>query len=291
MRSIRFVSALGDDAVISAVMTGGAAGFIRKDASRETLIDAFRRIWAGDVYTPEGYSPSRQGDGAGEPVERAVQRLSSLTTQQMRILELLCEGKLNKQIAYELSIAETTVKAHVTAILRKLGVHSRTQAVLIANEARLPFLSILTDPTTGGVTASYAMLGDLNIAEPGALIGFAGPRVIEQTIRQKLPEGFQRSEFLLDHGRSEEEVPYLDQALALARDPGRASDVVLARACLAAIGRDDPAEVFSASRFAPAKTTSGPESPPKRSRSRTCGGANATSWTTSACSPWEGSRA
>ena len=68
------------------------------------------------------------------------------------------------------------------------------------DEARLPFLSVLTDPTTGGVTASYAMLGDLNIAEPGALIGFAGPRVIEQTIRQKLPKGFQRSEFLLEHG-------------------------------------------------------------------------------------------
>ena len=68
------------------------------------------------------------------------------------------------------------------------------------DEAGLPFISILTDPTTGGVTASYAMLGDLNIAEPGALIGFAGPRVIEQTIRQKLPEGFQRSEFLLEHG-------------------------------------------------------------------------------------------
>jgi len=67
-------------------------------------------------------------------------------------------------------------------------------------EARLPYLSILTDPTTGGVTASFAMLGDLNIAEPGALIGFAGPRVIEQTIRQSLPEGFQRSEFLLEHG-------------------------------------------------------------------------------------------
>jgi len=68
------------------------------------------------------------------------------------------------------------------------------------DDAGLPFISVLTDPTTGGVTASYAMLGDLNIAEPGALIGFAGPRVIEQTIRQKLPEGFQRSEFLLDHG-------------------------------------------------------------------------------------------
>ena len=66
--------------------------------------------------------------------------------------------------------------------------------------ARLPYISVLTDPTTGGVTASFAMLGDLNIAEPGALIGFAGPRVIEQTIRQKLPEGFQRSEFLLEKG-------------------------------------------------------------------------------------------
>lgn len=68
------------------------------------------------------------------------------------------------------------------------------------HEARLPFISILTDPTTGGVTASFAMLGDVNIAEPKALIGFAGPRVIEQTIRQKLPKGFQRSEFLLEHG-------------------------------------------------------------------------------------------
>jgi acetyl-CoA carboxylase carboxyl transferase subunit beta len=65
---------------------------------------------------------------------------------------------------------------------------------------RVPYVSVLTDPTTGGVTASFAMLGDLNIAEPGALIGFAGPRVIEQTIRQSLPEGFQRSEFLLEHG-------------------------------------------------------------------------------------------
>ena len=68
------------------------------------------------------------------------------------------------------------------------------------DEAAVPYISILTDPTTGGVTASFAMLGDLNIAEPGALIGFAGPRVIEQTIRQKLPPGFQRSEFLLQHG-------------------------------------------------------------------------------------------
>ena len=73
-------------------------------------------------------------------------------------------------------------------------------ALMRLDEAKVPYISVLTDPTTGGVTASFAMLGDLNIGEPGALIGFAGPRVIEQTIRQKLPEGFQRSEFLLAHG-------------------------------------------------------------------------------------------
>jgi len=75
-----------------------------------------------------------------------------------------------------------------------------SSALARLDDLRIPFISVLTDPTTGGVTASFAMLGDLNIAEPGALIGFAGPRVIEQTIRQKLPKGFQRSEFLLEHG-------------------------------------------------------------------------------------------
>jgi acetyl-CoA carboxylase carboxyl transferase subunit beta len=91
-------------------------------------------------------------------------------------------------------------------------------ALMRLDEARIPFISVLTDPTTGGVTASFAMLGDLNIAEPGALIGFAGPRVIEQTIRQKLPEGFQTSEFLLKHGFLDDVVkrselkPYLFKA-------------------------------------------------------------------------------
>ena len=80
-------------------------------------------------------------------------------------------------------------------------------ALMRLDEAHVPYISLLTDPTTGGVTASLAMLGDLNIAEPGALIGFAGPRVIEQTIRQKLPEGFQRSEFLLKHGMLDAVVP------------------------------------------------------------------------------------
>jgi acetyl-CoA carboxylase carboxyl transferase subunit beta len=82
-----------------------------------------------------------------------------------------------------------------------------SSALMRLDESRLPYISVLTDPTTGGVTASFAMLGDLNIGEPGALIGFAGPRVIEQSIRQKLPEGFQRSEFLLKHGMLDAVVP------------------------------------------------------------------------------------
>jgi acetyl-CoA carboxylase carboxyl transferase subunit beta len=83
--------------------------------------------------------------------------------------------------------------------------------------ARLPYVSVLTDPTTGGVTASFAMLGDVNIAEPKALIGFAGPRVIEQTIRQKLPEGFQRSEFLVEHGMLDMVVDRREMKAAIAR--------------------------------------------------------------------------
>jgi acetyl-CoA carboxylase carboxyl transferase subunit beta len=88
------------------------------------------------------------------------------------------------------------------------------------DEAKVPYICVLTDPTTGGVTASFAMLGDLNIAEPGALIGFAGPRVIEQTIRQKLPEGFQRSEFLLEKGFLDAIVHRKDLKAYLARALG-----------------------------------------------------------------------
>src|SRR6202522_4232080 len=90
-------------------------------------------------------------------------------------------------------------------------------ALMRLDEAGVPYISVLTDPTTGGVTASFAMLGDLNIAEPGALIGFAGPRVIEQTIRQKLPPGFQRAEFLLEHGMLDAVVPRKDLKPYIAR--------------------------------------------------------------------------
>jgi acetyl-CoA carboxylase carboxyl transferase subunit beta len=100
-----------------------------------------------------------------------------------------------------------------------------SSALAQLDDARVPYICVLTDPTTGGVTASFAMLGDLNIAEPGALIGFAGPRVIEQTIRQKLPEGFQRSEFLLEKGfldavvHRRELKSYLIRALDFLKDP------------------------------------------------------------------------
>lgn len=107
------------------------------------------------------------------------------------------------------------------------GVYSLMQlmktssAIALLDKAGLPYISVLVDPTTGGVTASFAMLGDINIAEPNALIGFAGPRVIEQTIREKLPKGFQRSEFLLEHGMLDDVIDrnnlrsYLIRALRL----------------------------------------------------------------------------
>ena len=102
-------------------------------------------------------------------------------------------------------------------ILSLMQMAKISAALMLLREAGVPYISVLTDPTTGGVTASFAMLGDLNIAEPGALIGFAGPRVIEQTIRQSLPEGFQRSEFLLEHGFLDLVVPRPELKATLAR--------------------------------------------------------------------------
>jgi acetyl-CoA carboxylase carboxyl transferase subunit beta len=117
----------------------------------------------------------------GEKVTRAIERA---TRERLPIVVVSCSGGA-RMMEGTLSLMQM---AKISAALVRL------------DEARLPFISVLTDPTTGGVTASFAMLGDLHIAEPGALIGFAGPRVIEQTIRQKLPAGFQRAEFLRDHG-------------------------------------------------------------------------------------------
>jgi acetyl-CoA carboxylase carboxyl transferase subunit beta len=102
-------------------------------------------------------------------------------------------------------------------ILSLMQMPRTTVAVQALASARLPYIVVLTNPTTGGVTASYAMLGDVHIAEPGALIGFAGPRVIEQTIREKLPEGFQRSEFLKAHGMVDMVVPRQEMKATVAR--------------------------------------------------------------------------
>jgi acetyl-CoA carboxylase carboxyl transferase subunit beta len=102
-------------------------------------------------------------------------------------------------------------------ILSLMQMPRTTVGVNMLNEAKLPYIVVLTDPTTGGVSASYAMLGDVQIAEPGALIGFSGPRVIEQTIRERLPEGFQRAEYLLDHGMIDMIVHRKDMKETLAR--------------------------------------------------------------------------
>jgi acetyl-CoA carboxylase carboxyl transferase subunit beta len=102
-------------------------------------------------------------------------------------------------------------------ILSLMQMPKTTVAIQQLHEAGLPYIVVMTDPTTGGVTASYAMLGDVQLAEPGALIGFAGQRVIEQTIREKLPEGFQRSEYLLDHGMLDMVVPRHQLRESLAR--------------------------------------------------------------------------
>jgi acetyl-CoA carboxylase carboxyl transferase subunit beta len=128
-----------------------------------------------------GFMGGSMGSAVGEKVTRATER--SLD-ERIPLVVISCSGGARMQEG-ALSLMQM---AKIAAALGKL------------HEARIPYVSVLTDPTTGGVTASYALLGDLNIAEPKALIGFAGPRVIEQTIREKLPEGFQRSEFLLEHG-------------------------------------------------------------------------------------------
>ena len=134
------VSSMTDNAIISGAIVAGAAGFVPKHSPRAVFKEAIEHIERGKVYKPAGYVESSNTNERDE----TVSRLSSLTNQQARILELICEGKLNKQIAFDLTIAETTVKAHVTAIMRKLGVQSRTQAVLVAQDAR--FASVLARP-------------------------------------------------------------------------------------------------------------------------------------------------
>ena len=175
----------------------------KKTGLDDAVINAVGRIGEQDVVLSVmefGFIGGSMGAVVGEVIARAAER--ALNQRKPLIIVSASGGARMME-----GIASLMQLAKISAVLAKL------------DDARVPYISLMTDPTTGGVTASFAMLGDLNIAEPGALIGFAGPLVIQQTIRVKLPEGFQRSEFLLSHGFLDSVVPrkelkaYLAQAL------------------------------------------------------------------------------
>ena len=157
---------------------------LKKTGLNDAIINAVGKIDGQDVVLSVmeyGFIGGSMGAVVGETIARAVDR--ALASRVPLIIVSASGGaRMMEGIASLMQLAKVSVG------LAKM------------DDEKIPYISLMTDPTTGGVTASFAMLGDLNIAEPGALIGFAGPRVIEQTIRQKLPEGFQRSEFLLQHG-------------------------------------------------------------------------------------------
>ena len=180
---------------------------------RDAVISASGRIGGIDCEIAAmeyGFIGGSMGVVVGEKITRAIERA---TARQSPIIIVSCSGGA-RMMEGALSLMQM---AKISAALARL------------DRARVPYISILTDPTTGGVTASFAMLGDVNIAEPKALIGFAGPRVIEQTIRQKLPEGFQRSEFLLKHGMLDAVVPraelktFIGKSLAFLAGPVEAT--------------------------------------------------------------------
>lgn len=156
----------------------------RKTGMRDAVISVTAKLNGLPVVADAmefGFIGGSMGVVVGEKITRSIEK--ALQERKPLIIVSASSGARMQE-----GVISLMQMAKISAALARL------------EKARLPYISVLTDPTTGGVSASYAMLGDLNIAEPGALIGFAGPRVIEQTIRQKLPEGFQRSEFLLKHG-------------------------------------------------------------------------------------------
>jgi acetyl-CoA carboxylase carboxyl transferase subunit beta len=156
----------------------------KKTGLNDAILTALGKMGPHDVVLSAmeyGFIGGSMGAVVGETIARAIDR--SLATRHPLIVVAASGGARMME-----GLVSLMQLAKVSAGLARL------------DDAGVPYISVMTDPTTGGVTASFAMLGDLNIAEPGALIGFAGPRVIEQTTRTKLPEGFQRSEFLLEHG-------------------------------------------------------------------------------------------
>jgi acetyl-CoA carboxylase carboxyl transferase subunit beta len=181
-------------------------------------LDGVRTVIASMEYAFIGGS---MGAVVGEKITRGIERALA---ERLPVVIVSCSGGA-RMMEGILSLMQM---AKISAALARL------------DRARLPYISVLTDPTTGGVTASFAMLGDLNIAEPKALIGFAGPRVIEQTIRQTLPDGFQRSEFLLEKGMLDMVVDRREMKAVIAR----ALRYMLAENS-PALGGEPPAEVLT----------------------------------------------
>ncbi len=185
---------------------------IKKNQAKTSLLDAVLNA-AGSVggirvlisAMEFAFMGGSMGSVVGEKVTRALERALK---EKLPIIVVSCSGGARMQ----------------EGILSLMQLMKTSSAIARLEKAGLPYISVVTDPTTGGTTASYAMLGDINIAEPNALIGFAGPRVIEQTIKEKLPKGFQRSEFLLKHGMLDAVVgrrelrDYLIRALRLFLD-------------------------------------------------------------------------
>ena len=144
-----------------------------------------------------------RGKLEGKPVIASVMEYSFIGGSMGAVVGEMITRAVEKATAAKLPLIVVSASGGarmMEGVVSLMQLAKVSAALSRMDDARVPYISVMTDPTTGGTTASFAMLGDLNIAEPGALIGFAGPRVIEQTIRQKLPEGFQRSEFLLKHG-------------------------------------------------------------------------------------------
>lgn len=171
--------------------------FVDKRAYRERLEEAQRSTGLNDAAI------NAYGTLSGYPVLISALESAFISGSMGcvvgEMITLAVERALDESLPLVVISASGGARMH-EGTLSLMQMAKISAALARLDRKRLPFISVLTDPTTGGVTASYAMLGDLNLAEPGALIGFAGPRVIEQTIRQKLPKGFQRSEFLLEHG-------------------------------------------------------------------------------------------
>jgi acetyl-CoA carboxylase carboxyl transferase subunit beta len=167
----------------------------------DAIINARGKLEGRDIIVSAmeyAFIGGSMGSVVGEVITRAIEK----ATDERKPLIIVSASGGARMMEGTISLMQL---AKISAALARM------------DDQKVPYISVLTDPTTGGTTASFAMLGDLNIAEPGALIGFAGPRVIEQTIRQKLPEGFQRSEFLLEHGMLDAVVHRKDMKGYIAR--------------------------------------------------------------------------